>query len=93
MIQQVDKAMEESTIKHTSTNDNIEYDNEEVPEPPDSTIRIQSTRPSQLRKQSARSRLEMYKNLPPGRQEEYEAYAGEVLKSDKKKRERSRKKN
>ena len=52
-----------------------------------------STRSSKLRKKSARSRLEMYKNLPPGRQEEYEVYAGGVLRADRRKTEKSRNKN
>ena len=68
--------------------DDSNTEEEEVPKTPGSTLRVASTRSSKLRKKSARSRLEMYKNLPPGRQEEYKAYAGEVLRSDKKKRDR-----
>ena len=88
IFQQVDKAMEDSAKKNE---DDSNTEEEEVLKTPGSTLRVASTRSSKLRKKSARSRLEMYKNLPPGRQEEYEAYAGEVLRSDKKKRERSRK--
>ena len=75
IFQQVDKAMVDSAKKQDD-NGIIEKTDEEVVEPPGSTIRVQSTRSSKLRKKSARSRLEMYKNLPPGRQEEYQAYAG-----------------
>ena len=83
IFQQVDKAMEGSAKKNE---DDSNTEEKEVPKTPGSTLRVASTRSSKLRKKSARSRLEMYKNLPPGRQEEYEAYAGEVLRSDKKKK-------
>ena len=72
IFQQVDKAMVDSAKKQ-GDNGIIEKADEELVEPPGSTIRVQSTRSSKLRKKSARSRLEMYKNLPPGRQEEYQA--------------------
>jgi hypothetical protein len=92
IFQQVDKAMEDSA-KNQGDNGFIEKADGEVVEPPGSTIRVQSTRSSKLRKKSARSRLEMYKNLPPGRQEEYQAYAGHVIREDRRKREKSIKRN
>ena len=87
IFQQVDEAMADSAKKQDD-NGIIENDDEEVVETPSSTIRVQSTRSSKLRKKSAQSRLEMYKNLPPGRQEEYQAYAGHVIREDRRKRER-----
>ena len=81
IFQQVDKAMDS------------DKDEESFSEAPGSTIHVASTSSSKLRKKSARSRLEMYRNLPPGRQEEYEIYAGEYLREERKKKEKSKKKD
>ena len=35
----------------------------------------------------------MYRNLPPGRQKEFELYAGEYLSEERKRKEKSKKKN
>ena len=61
-------------------------DEETFSEAPGNTIHVASTRSSKLRKKGSRSRLEMYKNLPPGRQEEYEVYAGEYLREERKRK-------
>ena len=90
IFQQIDKAMDDSARK---IDGNLSSEEEQIPKTPGSTIRVASTRSSKLRKKSARSRLEMYKNLPPGRQEEYQVYAGDMLRAEQKKREKSRKKN
>lgn len=89
IFQQIDKAMDDSARK---IDGNLSSEEEQIPKTPGSTIRVASTRSSKLRKKSARSRLEMYKNLPPGRQEEYQVYAGDMLRAEQKKREKSRKK-
>ena len=58
IFQQVDKAIEDSARKQEDNNVIVQAE-EEVAEPPGSTICVQSTRSSKLRKKSAGSRLEM----------------------------------
>ena len=87
MIKQVDKAMMESASKYEDS----ENEKENEPKTPRSTIRIMSTKSSKLRRKSARSRLEMYKDLAPERQQEIEIYAGKILRNEKKKKEKEKK--
>ena len=77
IFEQVDKAVYESTLKIPVE---TEEDSDEESEP--SPIRIQSTRSSQLRKQSSKLKL---KNLPNGRLDELRLYSGQVVNGKPKK--------